>query len=291
MNATLNVMIHGLFFMELSTDDSDVDFLEITAPDLDDHDFMGGVRNNLAVLNDEIIDWTKVTSIHGRAPQPEVDHIPADVPSTMLQFSRTTTNTGDLVHDYKGKIKLPWPRNFFSRRLGPIPKFANSSKVGKEITDRCSAGGNTKVGVVTGLAYDFDWPFPTLPGLGPTLNFHFYYQPPKGHDINGVNVDLVKAGKIFGSPKDFDLQLDKNNEAVTPVGTGGFLTGVGTEDEISLDEKLTRLNPNQIDIPKLLDCLGEQSKLPIIPVPVEGGGNFFILLASTANCPNMFVGS
>jgi hypothetical protein len=291
MNATLNVMIHGLFFMELSTDDSGVDFLEITAPDIDDHDFMGGVRNNLAVLNNQTIDWTTVISIHGRAPQPPLDPIPADIPPTIMQFSRSTTNTGDLVHSNKGIIKLPWPRNFFSRRLGPIPNFLNS-KVGKEITDRCSAGHNTQVGVVTGFAYDFDWSFPILPSWGPTLNFHFYYQPPKGHDIYGVNVDLIKAGKIFGSPRDFDLQLDPNNNpAVTPVGTGGFLTGVGTEDEISLDEKLTLLNPTQIDINKLLECLGEQSKIPPIVPPVKGGANFFLLLASTANCPNMFVGS
>lgn len=292
MNATLNIMIHGLFFMERSTDDSGVDFLEITAPDLGDHDLMGGVRNNLVVLNDQVIDWTKITSIHGRAPQPPLNPIPVDVPPTIMQFSRSSTSTGDLVHDDKGVIKLPWPRSFFSRRLGPIPKFLKTSKVGIEITNRSSAAGNTNVGVVTGFAYDFDWPFPTLPGWVPTLNFHFFYQPPKGHDIKAVNVDLVNAGKIFGSPKDFDLQLDPDhNTAVTPIGTGGFLTGVGTEDEVSLDEKLTRLNPIQIDIPKLLDCLGQQSEIPVIPVPVQGGANFFILLASTANCPNMFVGS
>lgn len=280
---TINIMIHGLFFMEHKTVTGLGDVLVITAPDLSDHNFMGGAHDNLVVLNYQTIDWSTPGILKGGTPQPTVDGIPRDVLSTILQFSGIVTKTGGIVGTGKGQIKLPWPNGFFSRRLGSTPIFLNTSQIGNDITSRCGS----QTGVVTGFAYSSDWPLPTLPGWGPTLNFHFYFQPPKAHDIDGVNNDLSLAAAIFGSgAKYFDLQMDDSNVLTTPVGTGTFVPGLGVEDEISVDEKLQLVQPTSQK--PFLDCLSQGGIT--IAAPVAGGANFFYNLASPANCPNMFLG-
>ncbi len=272
--ATINVMIQGLFFLERKKKGK-TNILEITAPALSDHHFLGGVRGNLVRLDGRKINWTRVGLKGGSPKRPRPGcKIPGDVKLTIPQFDRNVTNTGDIVGKWKGKILLPWPIQFSTLRQGAFPTYKSRTKkkpeetqVGRNVEFHCYKDKNSKLGVVTVLRYEYALALPSLAAWKPTLNFHFYFQPPKGHDIDDVNRDLCKASNLFANPDEFEVQIDKQSPAgsvIVPIGQGPYLLGMGPEDELGIDEHI-QLVPER-----------ERSKT----VPISG----------SANCPHFYVG-
>jgi hypothetical protein len=107
----INIFIHGLFFMQVSRDGHNN--LEIFAP-MSDHTFWGDTRNNPIQLSSTTIDWS--TALEGGQFQGITNKFPSDLPASVLRFSRTDTNVGDITGSPLGHIILPWPKEFLSLR-------------------------------------------------------------------------------------------------------------------------------------------------------------------------------
>ncbi|HEY2496409.1 MAG TPA: hypothetical protein VGK24_05020, partial [Candidatus Angelobacter sp.] len=263
--ALINILIQGLFFLEHKQDMDGKDLLLISAPELAGHHFMGGVRGNLVQLDRWDIDWT-AAGLSGGSPKAPAPHskIPSDIPPTVCQFEREITGTGDIVGSTNGTLRLPWPLRFFPLRLGAIPTY-NDSNVAKDIKAHCYHNGNNQLGVVTVLQYELLWPLPTLRTWTPTSNFHFYFQPPEGHTIDDVNKDLKSAANIFQNPLSFDVQLDSSTpnpgSIVVPIGASAFSLGLGPEDELALNEKITLIDSPK-ELKELLDELNLKKMSP-----------------------------
>jgi len=286
----LNILLHGLFFMEANGNN-----LEVYAPPtVSGHNFMGGTRGNITDLNaiPGAIDFTQPSGLlQGKKTADE-----KDVKPTILQFSRTETVGTFKTKQANRLIVLPWPQQFFSIRLGDLAGFkfdsSGSAKVGTDIVTRCgNAGKNKSIGLVTGLNYFADFPDPLLPGEVPSRNIHFYYDPGTGHDVNAVNADLINAQGIFTASSGFDLQMDKNSTfPVTPLDNPKVLPntirGLTPEDGLSLgepvktalDQFVTELFENVITL-RIDDSKEEQ----------QGFLDRVHRMVNPANCPNMFV--
>ena len=275
---------------KLETDEGPL--LLISAPYLGDHHFMGGVRGNLVRLDGWDIDWSNV-GLTGGAPKSPLptSKIPSDVPPTVCQFERGATGTGDLVGKTSGSLLLPWPLRFLSLRLGAMPSYKSRtdkpSKVGEDIRAHCYQNGNKQLGVVTVLQYASAWSLPGLLTWAPNMNFHFYFQPAEGHDIDGVNADLTAASNIFQNPDYFDVQIDPNSPGksiVVPIGAEEAPVGLGPEDELALNEKIQLYKRDELEKPlqPIEAKVTDQALLPEIYTSR--------VIASTANCPLFFVG-
>ncbi len=242
----LNVVLHGLFFMELNRN---TNYLEIYAPVVNTpHYFQGGVRGSLVDLSGMAspIDWSGDVNLTGKGSDPTPQ---GDVNPAILQFSSYGTETG--IGGFKPKdlrrlIILKWPMKFTSLRLTDISNFKPDpgSVVGKNIQKWCSRFGNKNVGIAAALQYTYKTSAPVLPGTGLSWNFHFYFNAPPGERTKDVNADLKDAANIFVNQQGFDLHFDENtNYPAVPLDPPASLqnSGLNQEDELSLYEPVKTL--------------------------------------------------
>lgn len=263
----VNILLHGLFFMRLNPLNNN---LEVLAPVIPEHHYVGGPRGARKEITDTLIDLTYLT---GKQSDPSMD----DLPGSVFQFMRSDTDvkrfTGDLSK-FKGMIVLPWPKAFYSLRCDDISNsfpYVRTSKVGISIELNARRKGSSKLGVVTLLQY-------TIAGPGALQNIHYYNQPCKPHTIKEVNADLKIAAGCLYPDNSFDLQLIPST--IIPTGRGGNFCnnpnlGTTAEDEMSLDEDPS---PDVLAI-----CPPGPNPAPD-PAPDDDAA------VSPANCPTLFVG-
>jgi hypothetical protein len=256
----VNILLHGFFFMRLNPLNNN---LEVLAPVLPDHHFVGGTRGSRVELTDKLIDRTDLTGKQGD-PDPT-----KDIPGSVFQFPRSDTDitrfTGNLSK-FKSTIVLPWPQAFYSLRTDDIAKsfpYVRTSKVGASIESNASGKGSSKLGAITLLQY-------TQPGAGALQNYHYYNQPCKPEVINTVNADFKEAAKCF-QPDDtaFDLKL-RTDVTIIPVDPNGYEERSLYEDPVP-------------DV--LLIC----PRSPNSKVHANNGSDTDPG-TSPANCPTIFVG-
>src|ERR1700733_11304224 len=89
----INILLHGLFFMTLNPATRN---LEIHAPSIPDHHFVGGTRGSRKELNGKI-DLTKI----GLEGQDTLSTPPSinDVPGSIFQFVCSETKAGYMSND------------------------------------------------------------------------------------------------------------------------------------------------------------------------------------------------
>jgi hypothetical protein len=201
--------------------------------------------------------------------------MPAGLPSTIPQFSLTTTGLNDFNEaKFVAKVVLPWPKDFFTVRCHNFDKgflFDPAfTIIGPEIKKRCRGNDRTaKVGFITCLQYTSETGV-NLPDWSRGTNVHVYFEPCKKHTITEVNDDLKKARDIFVVPGNFDLQmLQTAGSVITPRGSMCSRVPPGFDkdkDDFSLHEDL------------------EPRKQGFCPPVVPGSG------LNPSNCPNFFVG-
>jgi hypothetical protein len=206
----VNILLHGLFFMRLNSSNN----LEVLAPVIKDHHFVGGPKGHRVELTDKLIDCTYLT---GKQDNPDPDK---DIPGSVFQFKRADTDITRFTDDFskfKGMILLKWPQAFYSLRTDDIAKsfpYVRTSKVGASIVSNATNKGSSQLGAVTLLQY-------TLPGAGALQNIHYYNQPCKAEDVNAVNADLQEAANCFQPDNNaFDLQL-RTDVKIIPVDPHG----------------------------------------------------------------------
>ena len=261
----VNILFHGLFFMRLNPLNNN---LEVLAPVVPEHHYVGGPRGSRQEITDKLIDRTDLTGKQGDPPSPD------DIPGSVFQFLRAETNvklfTGDLSK-FKGMIVLPWPKAFYSLRSDDIAKsfpYVPTSKVGISIELNARRKRSMQLGAVTLLQY-------TMSGAGSLQNIHYYNQPCKSHNVDEVNADLQYVMPCFSPDTAFDLQL-RRDAVIVPVDvSGNSALGTTPEDEMTLFEDPS---PDARAIcPRALNT-EIQAAIP----PASG--------VSPANCPTIFAG-
>jgi hypothetical protein len=296
----INILLHGLFFMQGNANNPTKWLLEIFAPDISDHHVFGGSWENVQELNQDV-DWT-TTGLHGK-DQPTMSDkspIPTDIETSIPQFSRDETKVGDLTGPYRRKLTFPWPQQIKSLRRGDFdtyfrPQIIANSEVGSNITKYCKGpNGSALLGTVPCLVYQYD--FPALPGTNwaPTLNYHFYHEPCSDpYGMGHVNQALDEAAKLFKYHDKFKLILgDPNSE--DPVLPGDAhdqpVPGVIPEnDEICLNE-----DPYYSDWMSVCPHQRPEKhreQIQIIGTKFKRTYQLkHFLSISPANCPNFYVG-
>jgi hypothetical protein len=269
--------------------------LLITAPKLTSHVFIGGMRNNLALLTNQSIDWSTGYGLKGgNVTFPTNDKIPNEVKKTIFQFSRTDTLVGNIDQDPKkrlGSITLPWPLEFESLRCDSFPSFDDGTKkVGSDIKKHCS-GGNGKIGSVSCLKYTCDFSGPSLPPARPIVNYHFYLASCDGdpEDLTHVNAALMEVGNIFPSGN-FYLQITSGPFYTQPGSDCDQVAGITGYDELALEEDaFVQMSQwcqgtNQLISQSKTKAIGTNLK------KTEHGKKVIPFNISPANCPSFFVG-
>jgi hypothetical protein len=315
----LNVILHGLLFLELKNGSSSPQ-LQITAPDLSsNHDLLIGVPGNLQNINFKEIHWEDPTlKLKGGLPGlPAVNGVPTDVPDSIFQFSRTSTQVGDIDKSHiQGKIILPWPAKWATIRKDNRPPLTTrlqnkpvDQQVHTDIERRC---GNI-IGVVTVLTYTYPLSFPPIPGWTPSTNIEIYFQPKGRETVQEVNADLRAASFQLFSSDNFDLAIDiSTGNTSTPIGQMPFPpnSGLSIEDELSLNENVMVIDPRNLDpqVKQALLTLEEyldQLEAAVTTTPLQRTQSsdlsklknaaqlrrMPLFIASPANCPTMFLGN
>lgn len=259
----VNIILHGLFFMRLNTSNNN---LEVLAPDIKDHHFVGGPRGSRVVLTDKLIDRT--TDLTGKQGDPKPD---TDIPGSVFQFQRKDTDIKVFASDrtFKGKIVLPWPKTFYALRTDDITNsfpYDSKSKVGLSIELNARRKGSSTLGAVTLLQY-------TMQGAGSLQNIHYYNQPCVIEQINDVNADFDSVKPCFSPATAFDLKLRTDATIVLVDPSGNAELGTTPEDEMALYEDPS---PDAV-----LICPPSQ-RVKLQPSGDPG--------TSPANCPTIFVG-
>ncbi len=275
------IFIHGLFLMRKTGDN-----LEILAPKITGHHFIGGVRGTRKDLSGQGQQDLTSIGLAGKIAagmgKPSLD----DVDGSIMQFPATDVNgiTNDPTK-FVGSILLPWPMEFISVRKGDIKtkfKYVPTSKIGKKITANAGNKGRTDVGVVTLLRYAFSADIP-LGGVS-QLNIHYYLQPCKAHNVTAVNIDLGEAANCFGDSRAFDLRLiDDGHDPDPTQATGDSNLGTTVEDEQSIDEEIEESPDIQ------LICQNDPLVTEIEPASDQSAVDPGIPAVSPANCPTFFV--
>jgi len=274
--AKVNVLLHGLFFLRKSGDN-----LEVLAPKVPGHHFIGGARGTRQELTgpQDLTNLGLVGKIGSGLGAPSLD----DVDGSIMQFS--TIDSGQLKPltgpEFLGSILLPWPIKFGSLRVGKIAtqfQPASNSNIGKKIVSNATDKGHDSLGVVILLQYTLPAGMGTFRSDASQVNIHFYLQPRDPHDVNDVNKDLAAVKNCFVNPAGFDLQMQLTKNIIPPQAIGNFQLGTTTEDEFSVDEELDQ-SP---DI--RLICMNDPPTAIIRVDPHTGQPN-----VSPANCPMFFV--
>jgi hypothetical protein len=267
----VNVLLHGLFFMRQSANN-----LEVLAPNIPGHHFIGGVRGT----RQELTGTQDLTALGlvGKNGAPSLD----DVDGGIMQFPLSAVSAFKPTNgpQFLGSILLPWPIKFSSLRADKIAtafRAIPNSSIGKAIVQNALGKGRDSLGVVTLLQY-------TIPPAGirsdaSQLNIHFYLQPRNPHNIRDVNQDLDAAANCFVNSAGFDLQMtDDGNDPPPAQATGNLVFGTTVEDERSVDEEFLQ-SPD-------IALICKNDPVPSLPPPQTGPQPN----VSPANCPTFFVG-
>jgi hypothetical protein len=279
--APINVLVHGLIFMRLSSGQT---YLELVVPKLSEgssnpHLFVLGVRHFLKAPNDPVTDWRDIGLYGSTADHVDPGQKPSNLKPSVLQFSISATGLDSWNSAYEdGKIYLRWPKRFSSIRCDYFDRAflyaptGRAGAIGDTIKENCRGKDpNAKTGLVTCLEYDYDPAVGVnIPGWQPGLNLHCCFEPLIKHSIDDVNEDLGQAASLFRYPQNFDLRM--RPEAGSVITNPGELcpdsaNGVQVGDDLSLGEGL--------------DHALAQKK------PSSPGTNRNV---NPANCPNFFVG-
>lgn len=260
---TVNVLVHGLFFMHLSDNGKE---LELVAPPLKKlHNFLGGVRGQLIKLHGSV-SWNNI-GLQGN-PAPNL----GDIKKSILRFNMSETGLGGWKRqNFAGTITLPWPLGFFSIRCDVFDtsflydkKFLN---IANNIIKNCRGDAKSRVSFITCLQYRYTAGV-NIPGWTPGTNLHCYCEPCTKDSVDETNRDYVDARAIFTNGPQFDLQMDQAaGSVITPRGAQcpTVPNGLNIDDDYSLPEDPLRVAQGI--------CKNEE---------VEN--------ISPANCPNFFVG-
>jgi len=279
--AKVNILLHGLFFMRQSGDN-----LEVLAPNVPGHHFIGGVRGTRQELSGTQ-DLTGTQAQNGLGLVGKVGAglgAPSlsDVDGGIMQFPLSAVSAFKPVNgpQFLGSILLPWPIKFSSLRTDKIAttfRTVPASSIGKTIVQNALSKERDSLGVVTLLQYNLP-PAETRKDAS-QLNIHFYLQPRNPHNIRDVNQDLDAAANCFVNPSGFDLQLIDDGQDDTPAqATGNLVFGTTVEDERSVDEEFLH-SPD-------IALICKNDPVPVLPPPQTGPQPN----VSPANCPTFFVG-
>jgi len=296
---TLNVLLNGLFFMELDNSDTSNPKLLVHAPKLTDHDFVVGTRFNLQPSTG--FDWSSGFGLTGgpvtfnRSPD-----IPDPVPASILQFTKKETGFSAFKPDaslYFGTVTLPWPKKMISLRPDNFPPLdpgmppQNPTNVAPRIMTRC---GNSDIGVVTCLQYDCNFSGPVLPPTGAVMNVHLHMVCCKDRDgtVTHINAALTEAARVFqpdpANPGSFDLQLKPGSHVVgSPFEPLPQLPGVPLEEERAAIEDGACVGPRAIAASSGKNALGQSTKNK---KPMSARERRQRENVAPANCPAFFVG-
>lgn len=214
----VNVLLHGLFFMEFQTTN-----LVITSPNVDMHLYRS-IINGLPADLPHDMDWVSQNPLRTGLDNSFSNH--RQIP----QFSKD--RVGRLIGPYRFRLVLPAPDEIIPLRLGKLADFypVAKSAVGADIKNYCSQSGNTDLAVVTCLQYERN-----AAGSGITTNYSFYAEhlDPTMDDVNNA---YLQAQQLFENPGRFDLQLDTSHapKCVLPVADPS--DDITEQDEYSLLE-------------------------------------------------------
>lgn len=218
-----NILLHGLFFMELRSDS-----ILIITPIVGGHQYFCGVGGLLMPLPRGEVNWTKALPVQAKPVR--------DFPSQVPQFSKNDTGVGGLDDNapFYVKITLPVPSDIVGLRRDALSHFVPlpSRHVGDNILSRCSAGGsNSEMAMVTCLNY-------VRTSAGPNINYNLYAEHPDVPATWEVNKALTDSQTLFQQPDAFDLLMKAtSNTVVKPTPNACY--GVTAEDQYSLMEKTT----------------------------------------------------
>jgi hypothetical protein len=238
----MNVLLHGLLFMQANTTDGTNYFLEIVAPPISEHVLMAGTFENLVEMKTKNPDWRGIGLVGGTPvfEKPDV-LIPVGLSPSILQFTRKNSGVGLLDGNRKRTITLPWPQTITPLRLGDIDTYfdAQHGTVADEIIQRCKTGNPKNViGMVTCLQYQYDLPTLPEPNYFPVMNFHIYHQcccleVGKDH----INQALGESQDLFHNKQNFNLKINSAPPlGVSPPGDNRVIGVSPYRDELSLQE-------------------------------------------------------
>jgi hypothetical protein len=302
---TLNVLLNGLFFMELDNSDPTNPKLLIHAPKLTDHDFVVGTRDNLQTSTG--FDWSTGFGLTGGRPTfNQSQDIPDQVPTSILQFTKKETGFSALQPDngsgnlYFGTVTLPWPKNsMISLRPDNFPPFdpgtAQTPKnVAPKIMKRCRT---SQIGNIICIQYECTFSGPVLPPASPVMNVHLDMRccDDNAGTPDHINTALAEAAGVFQpdpqNPGSFDLQLQKNAHIVkSPFEPQPQLPGVPLEEERAPNEDPGGC-PNMpvLAISSVKNPLSKAKKRQSTAA-IQGQGTVSAANVSPANCPALFLG-
>jgi hypothetical protein len=230
----VNILLHGLFFLEFSNN-----LLTVTAPDISMHKYCMVSNGFLTEFPQQLkpididLSPTSLSGLQQGMINKFTDH-PA-----IPQFSKQDTKVGDLQSNYRLKIILPQPEDLIPLRLAELSDFqkvAQNGNIAKSVYDSCSQGAtNTKFSLLTSLRYLKKPAF----GSPPTVTIGFYAEHMDIPTIPEMNTTYVEAQAIWQNKANFDIQLQAifpPSPSVCPEVHPGY--GILPDDENSLAELL-----------------------------------------------------
>lgn len=308
------ILLHGIMFMEHGTQEispqKDIHTLVATLPSIASHILFCGLPPSSIVRCDTAsIDWTSSGLPTTNKPNAnfsssctltiQPSDIPQDIPQSMLQFSRSDTDVGQLnqTQYIAHKLIFPWPNDFQTIRLNDRPPFDTDfpAKQKVQVKDAIARCCPSPVGVVSVLHYvsgPIAPPFP--PGSQPVTKYHYYFQDPSG--LGDINSHLKEAKKVFQNSNNFDLTVNMEGEVLTsaPVEAPG-LPGLDESDEYAYLEphklsKFVSLYLKEKKARKLAKTTKKKKDYKVAKSLAAELDERLQGLASSANCPNFYIG-
>ncbi|MBZ5508549.1 MAG: hypothetical protein LAO78_24080 [Acidobacteriia bacterium] len=230
----VNILLHGLFFMEFANN-----LLVVTAPDIGMHKYCMVNNGFLTEFPQKVkpIDIDLGPSSLSGLQKGAVNKF-TDYPA-IPQFSKKDAKVGDLKTNYRLQILLPQPEEIIPLRraeLSDFQKVAPNGNIAKRVFDSCSQGGkNSKFSLLTCLRYTKQPAF----GSPPTVTIGFYAEHKDFPKISEMNATYTQAQAIWQTGANFDLQLQEifpPSPKVCPEVHPGY--GIVPDDENSLAELL-----------------------------------------------------
>jgi hypothetical protein len=232
MPNSANILLHGLFVLQYQGNK-----LIAMTPDTPHHQFLfrhqGRLGSDRPPLPDPFPILPKeldFTNLPGNTAMPPF-------PTTLPQFSKTTTGVGDLVGvSYRCRIVFNWPLDIMVLRSGGKLSDYNSvprSVVGQDIRQH----SGPELGLITLLHFET-----TGPSFTTNIFAEHRIPPPKQSHMNPV---LAAAKTLFANGAKFDLQLADGTappicpddvEPGHPFPAKAKAYGVQQNDELSFGE-------------------------------------------------------
>jgi hypothetical protein len=238
----VNVLLHGLYFMEFNSNN-----LIAKAPAIGMHCYASGASGCIIEIPKEYkpyqIDLT--TEIAGLVPGKKNDF--SEFPQ-IPQFSKSGPNgVGDLTEAQQVALILPYPADIIPLRCAHIDDFkaiAQDGEIKNRIVDACTNNNNDRLSLVTCLRYLKQ----RENGSPPAATYSFYAEHRMIPTIGQMNCTYCEAKALFNNGDNFDLQLHlpsttKEPVAIPPDPHPGY--GISADDELSLAEFMGPVNSTE----------------------------------------------